>query len=166
MNTRTRNDDPKLTIVQELDSFLRLTRVRGVYFADVSTAPAPMAYVTHFPRLSITLEGKHTMELAQSGPIVTVAPARGQAVFVPGNAWNRPDWVHPVKVLTFLFGSRQVGVSLVRKTAGMPPEAIKIGIRGVHNGVLQNLLAALVQVAGENQKAPIGRLLVEALLHA
>jgi len=167
MNPRERDlTDPKATIVEELDCFLRLTRVRHVWVADVSAAPPAMAYVTHFPRLSITLEGKQMTELAQSGPILTVPLGRGQAVFVPGNAWNRPDWSEPVKALTFLFGGRQIGISLVRKAAGQNPEAVKTSIRGVNNHVTQNLLTAMVQVAAENQKGPLAKLLVESLLHA
>ncbi len=168
MKPRSRDaTDPKSIIAGELDSFLRATRVRRVFVADVSAPPAAMAYVTHFPRLSITLEGKHTMELAQNGPILKVSAARGQAVFVPGNAWNRPDWSEPVKVLTFLFGPRQIGISLVRKSAAKGlPDAVKIGIRGVRDGVTQNLLTALLQVAAEKQKGPLARLLVESLLYA
>ena len=159
--------DPKSIIAGELDSFVRATRVRRVFVADVSAPPPAMAYVTHFPRLSITLEGKHVMELAQNGPILKVSAARGQAVFVPGNAWNRPDWAEPVKVLTFLFGARQIGISLVRKTAAQAsPDAVKISIRGVRDGVTQNLLTALLQVAAEKQKGPLARLLTESLLHA
>lgn len=168
MKRRSRElTDPKSIIGSELDSFLRATRVRRVYVADVSAPPQAMAYVTHFPRLSITLEGSHTMELAQDGPILKVSPGRGQAVFVPGNAWNRPDWSEPVKVLTFLFGARQIGISLVRKSAAQTwPVAVKISIRGVRDGVTQNLLTALLQVAAEKQKGPLARLLVESLLHA
>lgn len=167
MNTLKRDlTDSKAIIIQELDSFLGLSQVRRVYMADVSAAPPTMAYVTHFPRLSITLEGKQTVELAQNGPIVTVSLGRGQAVFVPGNAWNRPDWSEPAKVLTFLFGVRQIGVSLVRKAAGQKPEAVKTSIRGVNNPVTQNLLAALVHMAAESEKGPLAKLLVESMLHA
>jgi AraC-like DNA-binding protein len=168
MKRRSRElTDPKSIIAGELDSFLRATRVRRVYVADVSAPPPAMAYVTHFPRLSITLEGNHTMELAQNGPILKVSAGRGQAVLVPGNAWNRPDWSQPVKVLTFLFGARQIGISLVRKSPGQTwPDAVKISIRGLRDGVTQNLLTALLQVAAEKQKGPLARLLVESLSHA
>ena len=42
-----------------------------------------------------------------------IRPVRGHAVFVPDHAWNKPDWATRVDVLTFLFGVKQIGVSLV-----------------------------------------------------
>lgn len=168
MKARNRQSiDSKGIVANELESFLGVTHIRRVYMADVSAPPPAMAYVTHFPRLSITLEGQHTMELAQNGPVTTVCLGRGQAIFVPGNAWNRPDWAEPAKVLTFLFGTKQIGISLVRKRAKQAsPDAVKMGIRGVNDGVIQNLLSALVQAASENRQPVLVKLLVESLLHA
>jgi len=80
-------------IVRELEEFLR-TRIRRVHFSDASVAPPLLAYVTHFPRLSITLAGCHSMEVAQRGRKQLIKPARGHAIFVPDHAWN-PETERP-----------------------------------------------------------------------
>jgi AraC-like DNA-binding protein len=127
-----------------------------------------MAYVTNFPRLSAPLAGRHTMELSVAGKALTVRPSRGQAVFVPSNAWNRPDWSEPVEVMTFLFGAKQIGVSLVRHESGseLSADALKTSIHGAYDGLTQSLLTALTIFATENSKGPLGRLLIESLLHS
>src|SRR5262249_1545626 len=102
-------------IVGELEEFLRSTRIRRVHFAEFSIAPPMIAYVTNFPRLSIPLHGCHRMEVAHNGRSETIRPVRGHAVLVPENAWNNPDWTSAVHVLTFLFGAKLIGVSLVRQ---------------------------------------------------
>jgi len=112
------------TILHGLEEYLRTTRLRRVYFAEYSIAPPMFAYVTNFPRLSIPLKGCHKMELAHGGRSEMIRPVRGHAVFVPDNAWNNPDWRSPVHVLTFLFGAKHIGISLVRhngKTASQRP---------------------------------------------
>src|SRR5260370_19130438 len=100
-------------IVFELEDFLRHTGVRRVHFAEASLAPPLLAYVTHFPRLSITLEGCHKMEVGREGRSQGIKPGCGHAVFVPDHAWNKPDCAQPLKAITLLFGAKQIGISLV-----------------------------------------------------
>src|SRR5467141_929103 len=90
------------TIIRVLEEYVCEMRLRHVHFGDGTTAPPPFAYVTNFPRLSIPLAGCHRMEVAHEGRRQVIKPVRGQAVFVPDNAWNKPDWSAPVDVLTFL----------------------------------------------------------------
>jgi len=160
--------DAKRTIVAELESFVRGTRLRQVYFAGGSVAPPLLAYVTHFPRLSLPLAGCHTMELARAGRTETIKPVRGNAVFVPGNAWNKPDWSVPVRVLTFLFGTKQIGISLVRHQGRteIPADALKTSIHGAYDGLTQSILSALMVFAIDDPKGPLDRLLTESLLHS
>ena len=108
------------------------------------------------------------MELARNGRIETVRPTRGHAVFVPGNAWNRPDWTERVEVLTFLFGARQIGISLVQHKGGseLPAEALKTSMHGAYDGLTHNILNALGIFANENPSGPLARSLTESLLHA
>jgi AraC-like DNA-binding protein len=155
-------------IVHELEEFLRETRVRRVHFADGTTAPPPLAYVTNFPRLSLPLGGCHTMDVAQSGRTETIKPMRGHAVFVPDHAWNKPDWSGHVDVLTFLFGVKQVGISLVRHSGGsqVPATAVKASVHGGYDVPTHSILAALMVLAADNTKGPLARLLTESLLHA
>lgn len=155
-------------MVHELEEYLRQTRVRHVHFGDGTTVPPPLAYVTNFPRLSLPLAGCHTMEMAQSGRTETIKPIRGHAVFVPDHAWNKPDWSDRVEVLTFLFGVKQIGISLVRHHGGsqVPPTAVKASIQGGYDVPTHSLLAALMVLAADHTKGPLARLLIESLLHA
>jgi AraC-like DNA-binding protein len=155
-------------IIHELEEYLRETRVRRVHFGDGTTAPPPLAYVTNFPRLSLPLAGCHTMELAHNGRTETIKPLRGHAVFVPDHAWNKPDWSGHVGVLTFLFGVKQVGISLVRHSGGsqMPATAVKASVHGGYDVPTHSILAALTVLAADHTKGPLARLLTESLLHA
>jgi len=155
-------------IVRELEEFLRETRLRKVFFAEDSIAPPMLAYVTHFSRLSVPLEGSHKMEVAHNGRVVSIRPIRGHAVFVPDNVWNKPDWSQPVKVLTFLFGAKQVGISLVHhqgKTEN-PAAALKTSVHGAYDALTHNTLAALIAYSADHSRGPLARLLTEALLHS
>lgn len=42
----------------------------------------------------------------------------GDAIFIPPNCWNKPDWDTDCSVLSILFGRRQLGLSLVSKRKG------------------------------------------------
>jgi AraC-like DNA-binding protein len=154
-------------ITLELETFLRKARVRRVHFGDSSVAPPPLAYITNFPRLSLPLEGAHAMELPVGGKPRRITPTRGQAVFVPGHAWNRPDWADRVKVLTFLFGAKQIGISLVTHRGGdeANAQAIKTSVQSAHDALSRSILSALAALAGETTTGPLPRLLTESLLH-
>jgi AraC-like DNA-binding protein len=155
-------------IVQALEEYLRKTRVRHVHFVDGTTAPPPLAYVTNFPRLSLPLAGCHTMEIAQSGRTETIRPVRGHAVFVPDHAWNKPDWSGRVDVLTFLFGVKQIGISLVRHKGGsqVPATAMKASVHGGYDVPTHSILSTLMVLAADHAKGPLARLSTETMLHA
>jgi AraC-like DNA-binding protein len=155
-------------IVHELEEYLRHTRVRHVHFGDGSTAPPPLAYVTNFPRLSLPLAGCHAMQVAQAGRSETIRPVRGHAVFIPDHAWNKPDWSGRVDVLTFLFGVKQIGISLVRHKGGseVPSSAVKASVHGGYDVPTHGILASLMVLSTDHSKGQLSRLLTESLLHA
>jgi AraC-like DNA-binding protein len=159
---------PTRIIIAKLEQFLRRTRVRRVYFAEDTVAPPTLAYVTHFPRLYVPLSGCHSMDVAQSGVIRRLHPTRGHAVFVPDNAWDKPAWSSATQVLTFLFGAKHIGISLVEHRGGAeaPMKAIKTNIHGAYDGLTHSILGALRLFAGEPSKGPLARLLTESLLHS
>jgi AraC-like DNA-binding protein len=156
------------TIVHELEEYLRETRVRHVHFGDETTAPPPLAYVTNFPRLSVPMAGCHVMQVAQAGRTETIKPIRGHAVFIPDHAWNKPDWTGHVDVLTFLFGVKQIGISLVRHKGGseVPATAVKASVQGGYDVPTHSILAALNVLAADHQKGQLARLLTESMLYA
>ncbi len=158
---------PNKIIVCELDRYLRKNRVRRVYFGDGSTPPPTFAYVTNFSRLSLTLSGCHTMEVAFGGRTEIIKPTQGHAVFMPDHAWNKPDWSGPVGVLTFLFGAKQVGASLVRHRGGtQQPSVLKTSVQGGYDVPTRSILAALRGLAADRAEGPFARLLTESLLHS
>jgi AraC-like DNA-binding protein len=155
-------------IIRELEEYLRRTRIRRVHFGDGSTAPPALAYVTNFPRLSVPLTGCHRMEVAHGGHTETIDPVRGHAVFVPDHAWNKPDWSAPVDALTFLFGVKQIGISLVRHEGDTqsPATALKASVHGGYDVPTRSILSSLRVLAADHSKGPLARLLTEALLYA
>jgi AraC-like DNA-binding protein len=155
-------------LIRELEDYLRATRIRRIHFGDETIVPPPLAYVTNFPRLSVPLSGCHTMEIARSGRTETIKPVRGHAVFIPDHAWNKPDWSGRVDVLTFLFGVKQIGVSLVRHTGGtqVPSSAVKASVHGGYDVPTHSILAALMVLAADQDKGALPSLLIESLLHA
>ena len=155
-------------IVHELEQYLRRTRIRHVHFGDGSTAPPVLAYVTNFPRLSVPLTGCHAMEVARGGRTEVIRPVRGHAVFVPEHAWNKPDWSGQVEAFTFLFGVKQIGISLVRHEANTQslPTALKASVHGGYDVPTHSILASLRALAADHAKGALSRLLTEALLHA
>ena len=156
------------TIGRCLERFLTAAHVRNVYFAESSVPPPVLAYVTHFPRLYIPLSGIQVMEIAQNAAPATIRPGRGDAVFVPGNAWDKPAWQQKVRVLTFLFGAKHLGISLVEHDGRTeaPARAIKTNLHGAYDGLTQGILRVLIDVASVDPDSRLARLIVESLLHS
>ncbi len=107
------------------------------------------------------------MELPVGGRPEQIAPGPGHAVFVPGHAWNRPDWADACKVLTFLLGARQIGISLVSHRGGQESRAhaIKTSVASAHDVPARNILNAIAAVTDETP-GPLAKSLVESLLYS
>lgn len=163
----SRRASPRRMIVRQLAAFLRGTAIRKVHFAHDTVAPPPLAYVTNFPRLSVPLEGDYSMLVARQANAVRIVPVRGQVVYAGANCWDKPDWAAPVRVLTFLFGRRQVGVSLVDHDGqtSEPRTAIKTTL-GPPGDLTLSLLDALTSLATQARTSPLDCLLATSLLHA
>ncbi|HVH88859.1 MAG TPA: AraC family transcriptional regulator [Terriglobales bacterium] len=155
-------------IISSLDQHLHRTRTRRVYFAEDTVIPPVLAYVTHFPRLYVPLSGMQAMEVAQSGRSCTIHTKPGDVVFVPDNAWDKPEWSSSIQVLTFLFGAKQIGISLVEHKGGSetPVSVVKTHIHGARDGLTHNLLSALMTFAADRSTGPLSHLLTESLLHS
>jgi AraC-like DNA-binding protein len=155
-------------MIRALDGFLQENRIRHVHYSDGTTVPPPLAYVTNFPRLSVSLSGRHSMEISDGGTTRMIHPGRGHAVFVPDHAWNKPDWSERVDVLTFLFGAKQIGLSLVRHKGGnqMPSAVLKTSVHGGYDVPTHSILASLMALAADRSDGALARLLTESLLHA
>ncbi len=108
------------------------------------------------------------MELAQNGGLRVIRALRGDAVFVPDKAWDKPEWPSAVKVLTFLFGARQIGISLVqyKEASENSVNVINTNVHGRYDGLTHDILGALMLFASHPSQGPLSRLLVESLLHS
>ncbi len=154
-------------ITDEIASFLARGGITRVHIAGGTTPPPPLAYLVHFPRLSVILSGEDQMEIERAGQARLMSVKRGEAVFVPGNCWNKPLWSRRVKVLTLLFGRRQTGISLVTlERRGDQPTIIKTHFHRPMEGPVPGILDALMNLPKSTEQNPTDRLLVEALLHS
>jgi AraC-like DNA-binding protein len=172
---KSHNACPKLdlatrTITHAIKQYLNTEKIRDVIIAENGAAvPPALAYITTFPRLSITLSGCHFMELVRYGKACTIQAAPGSAVFVNCNSWNKPDWSEPAQVFTFLLGRRQIGISLVSYPGpdSTSSTVVKTSIQCSSFPLLQNLVNLLTELGCKPAiKPPLDGLLVEAFLHA
>jgi len=108
------------------------------------------------------------MRIAQNAAATTIRPGLGDAVFVPGNAWDKPAWLQKVRLLTFLFGPKHLGISLVEHDGRteIPGSAIKTNIHDAYDGLTQSILRVMSEVAAGRGDPRVGRLTVESLLHS
>ncbi len=138
---------------------LRLTVAGG------TTPPAQLAYMVSFPRLSLILSGSDRVELEVDGHAHVATLRSGDVLLVPPNCWNRPTWSTPATALTFLFGKRQTGVSLIRQRAGsdVPSRAFKTHLPSPA-GPESLLLDALLAFVRRDPASPEAALLVQPLL--
>jgi AraC-like DNA-binding protein len=160
-------DLARRTIIAALRRFLARHRVRSVRVAEGTLPPPQLAYLVNFPRLSLPLSGEDRTELEQDGQICTISLRPGDTLLVPLNAWNRPTWAAPVQLLTFLFGKRQTGISLVshRRRSDEPASAIKTHLYLPSESAASRILQTLLHVVGRDLCTPADALLVEAILH-
>ncbi len=146
----------RLAVATTLEALLAGGGVRDVFVSQGSAEPPMLAYLTHFPRLTVVLGGCHTMAVAHGDAATTISPTVGSVVYVPTNGWNLPDWSEPVRGLTFLFGRQHMGVSLVDHPGGgleAVPQILKTSVPRDGNGILQNLLYGLTGVATLTRRA-------------
>ena len=155
-------------IVDKLEVFLSQQSVDKVYCAEPGVEPPPLAYITAFPRLSLVLDGVHPMTLSRSHRAKEIELRKGQALFVPSNVWNKPAWTGGGEVLTFLFGKKQLGISLTAHTgSGTEPRAMdKLSLSRPLDKLTSNLIEALTALPLASDREKLNCSVVESLLHA
>ena len=98
--------------------------------------------------------------------ITEVKIMAGDALYIPPNCWNKPDWSEDCSVLSLLFGRRQVGFSLVSKRKGEEGfyDVQKYSIQTRTGHAIDSILEALNALAREPNKSQIDEYLLLALL--
>lgn len=140
---------------------------RRIYRAEGSIPPAPLAFLVHFPRVSLVLQGCDEMEMEEDGRRRIIRAQAGDAVLIPSNCWNRPTWRRRARVLHFLLGKTQVGVSLVFHGGGrrLPSRAVKTTLSRLGTEPLDDIIKALAGPRTSPAREPLDRILIQALFH-
>lgn len=93
--------------------FLQQKPIDRVFVCGRHLEPPLYSHVVNFPRLEIPLGGCYENRIEVNGVATTVRLMPGTALFAPPNCWNLPSWRHPVRLISLLFGKKQLGVSIV-----------------------------------------------------
>jgi len=138
-----------------------------IWFAADRGVPPNFSYQVNFPRLELVFSGQYVNQLwsAEEG-VREVAVRPGEALYIPPNAWNKPDWDNECSVLSLLFGKRQIGFSLVAKHKGDTGffDVQKHSIPAGAGRALDNILLSLNTLAQEPVTTPMDNYLLLALL--
>jgi len=149
------------TQLQILD-ILKKAKCSEVVFAGNKTPPPLLAFVVHFPRLTLCVSGTYQTQLEQNRKVIDLAIKPGQAIFVPPNCWDKPDMNEKSQALHFLFGKRHTGISLV--TSDKDVKANKIALPHALAGPEQKILDALLELNQTNTHyAAFGQLITGLL---
>ncbi|MDD1796208.1 AraC family transcriptional regulator [Enterovibrio sp. ZSDZ42] len=95
-----------------------LTDFTGKLIAICSNENTPPegAYQVNFNRLEIILDGEYDLFVDAKEGSDKLTLTQGDMVYIPSNAWSKPTWDKPCKMISVLFGKHQVGFSFVQYT--------------------------------------------------
>lgn len=149
------------TLLSERESFNR------IWFASDNLTPPQFSYQVNFPRLEFVLSGEYTnqIEVPEQG-IVNINVLVGDALYIPPNCWNKPNWDTDCSVLSLLFGRRQMGFSLVSKNKGEEGffDIRKYSLQTRTGHAIDHIIEALNALATESRKSPMDEYLLLALM--
>ncbi|WP_064609245.1 helix-turn-helix domain-containing protein [Photobacterium sp. J15] len=149
------------TLLSEREHFNR------IWFAGDQMTPPPFSYQVNFPRMELVISGEYINELEDPEHGITeVKIMAGDAIYIPPNSWNKPNWDTDCSVLSLLFGRRQLGFSLVSKRKGQQSfyDIQKHSIQTRTGHAIDHILAALNALANEPIQKPMDEYLMLALL--
>lgn len=149
------------TLLAERENFNR------IWFAADKLTPPPFSYQVNFPRLELVISGDYINEIEDPDHgISKVNILAGDALFIPPNCWNKPDWDTDCSVLSLLFGRRQMGFSLVSKKKDESGffDVRKHSIQTRTGHAIDHILEALNALANEPKQSPVDEHLLLALM--
>jgi AraC-like DNA-binding protein len=122
--------------------------ISKVYVCGCEVQPPVYSHVVNFPRLEIPLSGCYENEIELNGSPTTVRLKPGAALFAPPNCWNLPTWRQRVRVMSLLFGKKQLGISLVTASGRAGPQLIaeKFSIPRPLTGPVPKILEAMLEL--------------------
>ncbi|MCW8329183.1 AraC family transcriptional regulator [Photobacterium sp. SDRW27] len=149
------------TLLSEREHFNR------IWFAGDQLTPPPFSYQVNFPRLELVISGEYINELEDPDHgISEVKIMAGDAIYIPPNSWNKPNWDTDCSVLSLLFGRRQLGFSLVSKTKDQTNfhDIQKHSIQTRTGHAIDHILSALNALSKEPLQQPMDEHLLLALM--
>ncbi|NGN97909.1 helix-turn-helix transcriptional regulator [Grimontia sp. S25] len=138
-----------------------------IWFASDQVTPPQFSYQVNFPRVELVISGEYPNLLENPDKSITESKLlSGDALYVPPNSWNKPNWDTDCSVLSLLFGKRQLGFSLVSKAKNQPGfyDVQKHSIQTRTGHAIDHILAALNTLAKEPVQTPMDGYLLHALL--
>lgn len=151
------------------EKLLRQQRVNRVFVCGRAVEPPVLSHVVNFARLEVPLSGCYENQI-ESGAQTTIVQLRpGDALFAPPNCWNLPTWRQPVRLMSILFGKKQMGISIVTSKNPAQPRlmAEKFSQPRPLTGPIPKILEAMIelQAAGvaEAPFADLARALLQCL---
>lgn len=145
---------------------LRRRPVRKIFACGRQLHPPLFSHVVNFPRLEIPLRGCYENRIECGGELVNVHLQPGAALFAAPNCWNLPLWRRGVKLMSLLFGKKQLGISLVtaRGPDALQLAAQKFSVPWPVAGPLPLILEAMVELQGQQEPQAAFADLARALL--
>ncbi len=133
---------------QPAHGLVGMPRVRKLFVCGGQLEPPLLSHRVNFPRLEFVLKGSYENLMEEGGRAVTVRLSRGMALFAAPNCWNLPTWRRRVRLLSVLFGKRQIGISLVTGTGAACPRlsARKFSLPRPMTGPLPKVLDAMLEL--------------------
>lgn len=148
-------------MIQWPEKLLRQQRVTRVFVCGRAVEPPLLSHVVNFPRLEIPLVGHYENQIESGKQIITVRLKPGDALFAPPNCWNLPTWRQPVRLMSILFGKKQMGISIVTSKNPAHPRLLadKYARARPLTGPIPKILEAMTELhaAGERD-APYAEL--------
>lgn len=151
------------------ETILRDQPVNRVFVCGREAEPPLLSHVVNFPRLEIPLRGCYENRIELGREVTTVRLKPGDALFAPPNCWNLPTWQQPVRLMSVLFGKKQLGISIVTSENPAKPRLVaeKFSMPRPLTGPVPRILEAmteLVELGGpEAACADLARALIRCL---
>ena len=148
-------------LLTERESFNR------IWFAGDALTPPLFSYQVDFPRLELVMSGEYINQIEDPEKgIVDIKILAGDALYIPPNCWNKPDWDTNCSVLSLLFGRKQLGFSLVSKKKGEEGffDVLKHSVQTRTGHAIDHIIEALNALASEPHKNPMDEHLLLALI--
>lgn len=149
------------------ESLLREQQINRVFVCGHDVEPPVLSHVVNFPRLEVPLSGCYENQIESGHHVTTVQLKPGDVLFAPPNCWNLPTWRQPVRLMSLLFGKKQMGISIVTSSNPAKPALVaqKFSQPRPLTGPIPKIIEAMVEVQAAGGPATAVADLVRALLH-